>query len=171
MKTPQHDPIDVLGEVYESMYEDVAKDFHQAEHKSRPLLHALIDDAQAKAIKLEKVSETDAVRLGDWLKRDLDDAVNYLAETDYELKDWLGFETTFLKDEFLDALLKTADKTTVALLALKEKASHSVYHTGEVVGPGTLVCDNCGEKIHFHRAGKIPPCPKCHATDFHRNFK
>ncbi len=168
----QHDPLDVLGEVYENMYEDVADNLHKTEDKSRPLLHKLIDDAEEKVVKLEDVTAEDGAKLGDWLKRDLDDVVNYLAETDYELKDWLGFETSFLETEMLDLLLQTADKTTVELLALKENARRaSEYHTGEIAGPGTLVCDNCGEIIHFHRAGRIPPCPKCHTTSYHRGVK
>ncbi|MCK5669240.1 MAG: hypothetical protein KAI15_09155, partial [Gammaproteobacteria bacterium] len=40
--------------------------------------------------------------------------------------------------------------------------------TGEIAGFGTLVCDECGEKLHFHKSGHIPPCPKCHKTSFHR---
>ena len=58
---------------------------------------------------------------------------------------------------------------TPKVLALKmELARRITPHTGEVTGAGTLVCDKCGEKLHFHKAGKIPPCPKCHATQFHR---
>ena len=84
--------------------------------------------------------------------------------------EWLVFETTLLESETLDLLLKAADKTTVKLLQLKKDTQQiSTYHTGEITGLGTLVCDQCDEKLHFHKAGKIPPCPKCHATVFHRN--
>jgi len=168
-KPPHNDPIDALGAVYEKMYERAAENFHKAEEKTGSLLHKLIDEAKDKAVELEEVSEEDAVKLAGWLKRDLDDAVNYLSETGHELKDWLGFETTLLESAVLDLLLKAADKTTVELLAMKENAQRPyAYRTGEITGPGTLVCDQCGEKLHFHRAGKIPPCPKCHATSFHR---
>jgi len=43
-----------------------------------------------------------------------------------------------------------------------------IYRTGEMTGPGTLVCDKCEEHLHFHKVGHIPPCPKCHAVNFHR---
>ena len=170
MKDPlHHDPIDALGEAYEKMYERAAENFHHAEEKTGPLLHKLIDGAKDKAIELKELSEEDAEKLADWLKRDLDDAAGYLSETGHELKDWLGFETTLLESAVLDLLLKAADKTTVELLAMKENAKRPyTYRTGEITGPGTLICDECGEKLQHHRAGKISSCPKCHATSFHR---
>ena len=170
MTKPTHsDPIDALGAAYEKMYERAAENLHSTEKKSAQLLHKLIDEAKDKAVELKELSEEDAAKLADWLKRDLDDTVNYLSETGLELKDWLGFETTLLESAVLDLLLKSADKTTVELLTMKDYARQPhAYHTGEITGPGTLVCDQCGEKLHFHRAGKIPPCPKCHATTFHR---
>ena len=170
MTKPTHsDPIDALGVAYEKMYERAAENLHSTEKKSAQLLHKLINEAKDKAVELKELSEDDAAKLADWLKRDLDDTVNYLSETGLELKDWLGFETTLLESAVLDLLLKSADKTTVELLTMKDYARQPhAYHTGEITGPGTLVCDQCGEKLHFHRAGKIPPCPKCHATTFHR---
>ncbi len=170
MKDPlHHDPIDILGEVYEKMYESVADNFHKAEEKSGPILHKLVDEAKEEAIKLKEVSEENGEKLAKWLKRDLDDAVNYMAETGHELKDWLGFETSLLESGFIDLLLRAADKTTLKLMQMKEAAEQaSTYHTGEITGPGTLVCDKCGEKLHFYKAGKVPPCPKCHATVYHR---
>ena len=170
MTKPTHsDPIDALGAAYEKMYERAAENLHSTEKKSAQLLHKLIDEAKNKAVELKELSEDDAAKLADWLKRDLDDTVNYLSETGLELKDWLGFETTLLESAVLDLMLKAADKTTVELLTMKDYARQPhAYHTGEITGPGTLVCDQCSEKLHFHRAGKIPPCPKCHATTFHR---
>jgi len=37
-----------------------------------------------------------------------------------------------------------------------------------VAMPGTFECLNCGERVHLHKAGHIPPCPKCHHTEFKR---
>lgn len=163
------DPLDVLGSVYETMYEHVAENLHNAKEKTGPLIHELIDEAKDKAKAIEKVTEEDAEKLSGWLKRDLDDVINYLSETEYALKDWLGFESNLMKDTLINALLNTADKTTLALLRMKDNAHQPyTYHTGEVAGYGTLICDECGEKLHFHKPGRIPPCPKCHTTSFHR---
>lgn len=170
MKKPkQEDPFDILSEAYEKMYERAVEDLQKVKEKTGPLLHKAIDEAKDKSIELKEVSREDATRLAGYLKRDVNDAMYYLSQTGREVKDWLGFETTLLKFEFLDMLLDTADKTTVGLRQFKENAAHPEYHTGEITGPGTLSCNECGEKLHFYKAGKIPPCPKCHATVFHRS--
>jgi hypothetical protein len=151
------------------MYEHVAANLHKAKDKGGPLLHDLIDEAKEKAKDIEEVTEEDAEKLTAWLKRDLDEVTSYLSETEQSLKEWLGFETALVKNEMIRLLLETADKTTVQLLRMKDNARKPyLYHTGEIAGPGTLICDDCGEKLHFHKAGHIPPCPKCHKTDFHR---
>lgn len=170
MKNPRHnDPIDILGAAYEKMYERVATGLANARDKSADILHRIIDEARNRAIELEELTEEDATRVAQWIKRDMTDAIEYIAEGDNELKDWLGFETRLLETAFLELMLETADKTTVELLALKENARcASVFNTGEITSPGSLVCDQCEEILHFHKVGKIPPCPKCHATTFHR---
>ncbi len=164
-----YDPFDTLSEAYETMYESVADDLHKSDNKTGLLIHELVDEARDKIKDLEEIAEEDAEKLAAWLKRDLDEVTNYVSETEYALKDWLGFETSVIENALIHTLLETTDKATLALLRMK-KSVHKPYnyHTGEVAGFGTLICDECGEKLHFHKAGKIPPCPRCHETSFHR---
>ncbi len=168
----KEDSFDVLARAYEKMFESAANGLHNAEKKSGELLDELIDKAKEEALELEDVSQKDADKLSNYVKRDLSEAASHMSVTGQELKDWLGFETTLLEAEFVDQLLRLADPTKVELFKLKLDAQQTpTYHTGEITGPGTLLCDQCGEKLHFYRAGKIPPCPKCHATNFHRNIE
>lgn len=168
----EHDVLDVLGESYEKLYEHIAENFHRAEDKTEALFNKLMHEAKDKVKELKKISEDDADKVADWVKRDMTDAAHYLAETGNELKDWFGFETTLVENELLDMFIKAADQTTVKLLQLKEESKLNIsYHTGEVIGPATLKCDKCDETLQFRRAGKIPPCPKCHETSFHRVLK
>jgi len=174
MKKPVRgvDPLDAFSSAYETMYERVAENLKNVKKKTGALLHKHIDEAKDKAINHDELTEEDAEKLTSWLKRDLDDAIEHMAETDDKLKDWLGFETTFVESALLYMLLETADKTTVELLRLKQNAKQfSIYHTGEITGPGMLICDQCDEVLHFHKAGRIPPCPRCHKTCYHRAGK
>ena len=170
MKDPlHHDPVDRVGEAYERMLERAMEDFRAVREKTGPALHKLIDKARDTAVELGELSGEEADRLSAYLKRDLTDAAGYMAETGDELRNWLGFETRLIENKALELFMRAADKTTVELLALKQQAQQaSGYHTGEVTGPGMLVCDECGATLHFHKAGKIPPCAKCHASAFHR---
>ena len=164
-----NDPLDILGVAYETMLERSATEFRKLEKKTGPALHSLIDKAKAKAVELGELTEDEAAHLAEYLKRDLSDASFYISEHGRELKDWLGFEDSLIAAELLDVFLQAANPTTVDMNELKlELAAQSIYKTGEVTGPGALVCDECDEVLHFHKAGRIPPCPKCHKTSFHR---
>ncbi|MDQ6955909.1 MAG: hypothetical protein Q9M21_01810, partial [Mariprofundaceae bacterium] len=33
-----------------------------------------------------------------------------------------------------------------------------------------LTCKDCGHSMHFKKTGRIPPCPKCHKTDFMKGY-
>ena len=168
----EHDVLDMLGESYEKLYEHVAENLHEAEEKTESVFKKLIHEAKENVVELKKISHDDAEKVADWVQRDMTDAAHYLSETGNELKDWFGFETALVENKLLDLFSKAADPTTVKLLQLREKSKlNTSYHTGEVTGPATLKCDKCGEVLQFRRAGKIPPCPKCHETSFHRVLK
>jgi len=169
MNKRPRDPFDILVDAYETLFEHIAEDVHKLKDESGPRLYQILKETKDKALELDELTEKDAEKLMVWLKRDLEDAVSYLADTGHEVKDWLGFETSLLENELFYMFLDIADKTTVELQQFKENAKHPEYHTGEIMAPGTLTCDECGEKLHFYRTGKIPPCPKCHATIFHRS--
>jgi hypothetical protein len=166
-----NDPLDILGVAYETMLERSVTEFRKLEKKTGPALHSLIDKAKAKAVELGELTEDEAAHLAEYLKRDLSDASFYISEHGRELKDWLGFEDSLIAAELLDVFLQAANPSTVDMNELKlELAAQSIYKTGEVTGPGALVCDECDEVLHFHKAGRIPPCPKCHKSSFHRQF-
>lgn len=165
---PPRDPIDAMGEAYERLLETAMDDLHKAEEKTGPVLHRLIDKAKEKLLEAEEYTEEELDQVSEYLKRDLIDAADYLSETGHDFATWLDFDIELIEDRLKDLFSQAADQTTVELLQLKQQAERAEYHTGEITGPGTLVCDKCGEKLHFHRVGKIPPCPKCKGTVFHR---
>ena len=169
--TPPRDPLEALGEAYELLLEKTLQEAHKAKIKSGPALHQLIDEVAEKSSEIAELAGEEADKVREYLKRDLIDAARYLDKTGKELKDWLGFDVAYLEDRLRDDFSKAADKTTVELSQLKLQAEAAGYKTGEITGPGTLSCDQCGEKLHFHKAGHIPPCPKCQATHFHREFE
>ena len=163
------DPHEDLSKTYEMIYQYVVSNFHKSQEKTAPLVLQLIEDVRQKVREIEKVSAADRIKLTGWLKCDHDGTFHTLSTANYEIKDWLGFKSSVVKTEVIESLQELADKAGTGLQRMKDNIHKPYdYHTGEEMGFGTLVCDVCGEKLHFHKAGKIPPCPGCHATSFHR---
>jgi len=161
---PPHDPIEAMGEAYELLLEKAQQKVHQ----SGSAVHHMIDEVRGDIVALTRFSEDEVGKLEAYVKRDLTDAALYLDKSGKELKDWVGFDVTLMKHEFWILFSAAADQTTTALNEIKQQAEYAEYHTGELTGLGTLICDQCGEKLHFHKPGHIPPCPKCIGTHFHR---
>jgi len=164
---PEKDPIEAVGEAYELLLERAIKEAHKLEDKTGPALHRIIDEVRADSKALEKWTEDESEKIAGYLKRDLIDAANYIEETKEDFKTWFGFDIGLIEDRLLDLFTQAADRTTIELLKFKAKAAFE-YRTGEITGLGTLACKECGEKLHFHKPGHIPPCPKCHSTTFGR---
>ncbi len=165
---PPHDPVEALGEAYELLLEKTLEKTRALERVTARAVHEMVDRARAELVALGRVTEREGEELAEALKRDLTEAARYLDETGRELKDWLGFDIELLEDRLRENLFAAADQTTLALNALRMAARAAEYHSGEITGPGTLVCDACGERVQLRHAGRVPPCPKCRGGRFHR---
>jgi rubrerythrin len=167
MAREHSDQQEKLPQAYHEMLERIF-DEQQQTGAVRGLQH-YIETAKEKAVALGELSREEAERIGDYLRRDLHDAADYLSESGGELKDWLRFDMRLVEDRILDMFGLMVDHTREELDRLQATArSMSEWQTGEVTGPGSLACENCGKLMEFHKPGRIPPCPVCHATRFKR---
>ena len=128
-----------------------------------------IDAAMEKATELEELTSEEAEQVGNYVRRDLHDAANFINDSGSELRDWLRFDLEVVEQSLADIFAQMVDHTKLELDKLEQRATAiGEWHTGEVVGIGTLECKGCGEKLHFHHTGHIPPCPKCRGTAYRR---
>ena len=128
-----------------------------------------IDHALERLSEWEELSREEVAKIGDYLKRDLHDAAIFISENGSELKDWLKFDIDLVEGKIGETFSKMVDETRETLKDIEHEASRvGEWHTGEVVGIGTFECKSCGELIHFHKPGHIPPCPKCRGTKYRR---
>lgn len=166
--THSHDQDDKLTHIYDRMMERVKQAWEQ--DIGQTTLGQLIEGAKEKAVALGEVTQQEAERIGRFLRRDLEDAAGFLQnEKAKEFVDWLRFDIERVEGRILELFQSVADKTKLEFLRLQERARHAAdYNTGEVTGIGTLHCSNCGQTMHFHKTTRIPPCPKCHGTNFTR---
>jgi len=168
--TKQHSENDNLIHGYNRMMERVKAVFEKVGHETPPRLRQAIEYAKEKAVELEELTLEEAEKIGNYLRRDIEDAAEYLAGEDaQELKAWFRFDVARIEDQLLELFLSVADRARLDMLDLEEQLEEaSEYHTGEITGPGTLTCINCGATRHFHKTSHIPPCPKCHESVFMR---
>ncbi|GAB4289218.1 MAG: hypothetical protein Kow0096_01980 [Thiohalomonadaceae bacterium] len=158
-----------LTDAYYRMLGRLKTAVEDAGHKAAPVLERAIERAQETATELGELSREEAERVGGYLRRDLEDAARFLADTGSELGEWLRFDLQLVEKGLADLFRDSVDYTRVELGQLAERADAvGEWHSGEVTGIGTLQCKACGEQLHFHRIGHIPPCPKCHGTVYRR---
>jgi len=158
-----------LVEAYNRMLERVKGAFIDAEQNAIPTLANNIEKAREKAVELGEITREEAQRIGDYLQRDLEDAGEFLNQSGSELGDWLRFDLQLIEERLLEMFRLAADRTSVELNNLVQRADAiGEWHTGEITGIGTLECKACGELIHFHKSGHIPPCPKCRESRYRR---
>lgn len=139
-------------------------------HKLLEYLHEKpIEHALESLSELQEFSKEEVSNIGDYLKRDLEEAANFMQINGKELKDWLRYDLYMIEGTLGNTFSKMVDETRETLKGFEEDASRiGEWHTGEIAGLGTFECKQCGEVIHFHKPGHVPPCPKCHATKYRR---
>ncbi len=162
-----------LVQAYNRMIERVKihlEELEQAEKAAFPRLNASIEHAAEKAVELGELTREEARLIGDYLKRDLEDAGQYLATTGRDLRAWLRFDLELLEDRLSDFFQRGVDQSRLDMLALEAPADVEPerYRSGEITGPGTLQCEECGEPAVFHAPGLIEPCPACGGRNFVR---
>lgn len=158
-----------LVDAYNQMMARIKDAIENAEASAAPTLQKAIDHAKQQAIHLGEITLEEAEEIGNYIKRDINDAAEYLMETSHEFSEWLMLDIDIIEQKVLELFLSVADKTRVELAQLAQPSCQiSQYYTGEITGPGSLVCEACGETIHFTTTDHIPPCPKCKNTCFKR---
>lgn len=155
---------------YDRMMDRIRAAGQEADREVRPRLAWLIERAQDRAVEFGELSREEAERIGDYLRRDIEDAAGFLAgEKNNELIDWLRLDLEIVEKRLLDLFTGVADQTRFELLELEAQSrAASQYHTGQITGIGTLQCAECGNTLQFPATARIPPCPNCRGTRFVR---
>ena len=173
MNTPQHDHDNKLVDAYNRMMSRIRELIETADAQAVPSLQKAIDNARQQAVHLGEITQDEAEAIGNYIKRDVNDAAEYLMETSHEFSEWLMLDIDIIEQKILELFLSVADKTRLELEQLTHlrcDVSHE-YHSGEIAGPGTLVCTNCGHKLQFRTTRRITPCVKCQHTVYKRAEK
>ncbi len=171
MTDHQENPTEKLIHAYNTMMERASEALDQAGNGIQSIQQAL-EKARDRAVELDELTREEAEEIADYLKRDTQEAGQYLVETGNELRDWLHLDVALIEQELLELIGSVADKTRIELMEIEQQARQaSEYHTGQITGPGSLECTECSEVLHFKETGHIPPCPKCQHSVFIRKSR
>ena len=158
-----------LAQGYKQLVESSKEFMEVTKKEATPALLDAVDKGKEKVAELTELTAEEIDKVSDFVIKDIHNAAEYIAVGERDLTDWLRIDALLIEDKFLDAFSHMVDHTKVALDEIAENAKRATeWHTGEITSPGTLVCSKCGEVLHFHNPGHVPPCPKCHATVFVR---
>jgi polyhydroxyalkanoate synthesis regulator phasin len=163
------DAADRMVDAYERMLKQTHDAISEAQKETVPRMRDLMAKARDQMVELGELTREEAAKVANYLERDIQDAAAYIADTGQGLREWWRFDMKLMEERMVDIFTSVADQTSVQLHEWAEQARQApAYRTGEITGPGTLVCDGCGEGLTFVKAGRIPPCPKCGGTGFKR---
>ncbi len=155
---------------YNQMMSRVKDSIDNAEAHAVPSLQKAIEHAKNQAIHLGEVSLEEADEIGNYIKRDINDAAEYLMETSHDFSEWLMLDINIIEQKVVELFLSVADKTRIELEQLSHPTCSAIveYKSGEITGPGSLMCLNCGQVIRFNTTDTIPDCSQCKGQYFKR---
>ncbi|MCS2172034.1 zinc ribbon-containing protein [Scandinavium sp. TWS1a] len=130
-------------------------------------IDALVEQARLRVSQTGELTRTEVEELTRAVRRDLEEFAISYNESQDELKDSVFLRV--IKESIWQELADITDKTQLEWREVFQDLNHhGVYHSGEVVGLGNLVCEKC----HFHLAvyspDVLPLCPKCGHDQFQR---
>jgi len=163
-----------LNKAYNLMIARVRDRIESAEANAVPTLQKAIEHARNQATHLGEISLEEAEEIGNYIKRDINDAAEYLMETSHEFSDWLMLDIELIEQKVLELFLSVADKTHIELEQLSRPSCNTalqLYRSGEITGPGSLKCTKCKQLVQFNTTSEIPQCKQCGGSEFKRAGK
>ena len=114
-------------------------------------IDALVEQARQRVMQTGELTRTEVEELTRAVRRDLEEfALSYEESLDEETD---SVFMRVIKESIWQELADITDKTQLEWREVFQDLSHhGVYHSGEVVGLGNLVCEKC----HFHLAVYTP---------------
>jgi isocitrate dehydrogenase len=155
-----------LAELYETMSRVARESLERAGTLTEEGLERALRESREWASRFRENYADDIARVADFIRRDWLAAIR-LAQEQYRRK----IDLDRLQAGALDVLSRLAQSAGAQLEAFASRINERLtYKTGEIAGAGSLQCTGCEQVLTFDKARRIPPCPKCHGTQFRRTF-
>lgn len=130
-------------------------------------IDVLIESAEERLRAAGDLSAQEIEQVKQSVRRDLEEFARSYEENKEELGD--GVFMRVIKESLWQELADITDKTQLEWREVfKDISHHGVYHSGEMVGLGHLVCEKCHYNLDFYTPEVLPLCPKCGHDQFQR---
>ena len=146
------------------VYQDLSNWLDEMKTIQKPKITELVKRAKMYVNAAENMSEEKVNQFADNLKHDLHD---FYQQNQSQAKHsiYLGL----LNETLWSNLAQLTDKSQVEWAELVEDFEHDgIYKTGDIIGFGELVCQDCDEKIHIMHVSEVAPCAECGGESFIR---
>ena len=163
-----HQSSNRLIEAYNQMMASIRSSFETSDDDEMSLSKAM-SMARDEITHITDVTQDEAEEISNFIKRDINDAAEYMMESSSEFSDWLMLDIEVIERKLIDLFLSVADKTRIELEQFGvQNRELSLYYSGEITGPGTLQCNSCGHKVSFTTTSQIQDCTECGHSTFKR---
>ena len=130
-------------------------------------IDALVSQARAKVAQTSELTRTEIDELLRAVRRDLEEFAMSYGESQEDESDSVFLRV--IKESIWQELADITDKTQLEWREVFQDLNHhGVYHSGEVVGLGNLVCEKCHYHLAVYTPDVLPLCPKCGHDQFQR---
>lgn len=127
----------------------------------------LVASAEKRLDEAGELTRDEVAQLKQAVRRDLEEFARSYQESREEFTDSVFMRV--IKESLWQELADITDKTQLEWREVfKDVSHHGVYHSGEVVGLGNLVCEQCHHHLAFYTPEVLPRCPKCGHDQFQR---
>lgn len=127
----------------------------------------LVTSAEKYLNEVEELTRHEVEQLVLAVRRDLEEFARSYEENREAFTDSVFMRV--IKESLWQELADITDKTQLEWREVfKDVSHHGVYHSGEVVGLGNLVCEKCHYHLAFYTPEILPRCPKCGHDQFQR---
>ncbi len=115
----QKKPANHLISAYNQMMQAMRDAFEDTDADDMSLQNAL-ERAKHQAVHLGEVSAEEAYEIGEYIKRDINDAAEYMMESSSEFYDWLLLDIEAIERKVIKLFLSVAEHTRVELEQFKQ---------------------------------------------------
>jgi len=157
---------DIEAAQYDQLAASFVEFFEGGAEKSAAFAQTALEKARKQLTSAGAFSEEQGLKLKKFMERDFAHMATEMRDEAKEKLDPSRLSVGALSS--IASLLRGAGSM---LSDVANRADRNLKcRSGEITTAGTLICSACGHEIHKRKTGRVPPCPKCHATEFKKTY-